>query len=228
MTSAVIVAAGRGIRMETHQDKLFLEVEGLPVVGHTWKQFGRHPEIDETILVIRDDAREHFEKLAGQLDLTKAHSFALGGNERQDSVISGISAVHAECKIVAIQDGARPCTSPATISSAITAARVTGAAVASCKVTDTIKLADDNNHIIKNVDRANLWAVQTPQVFQLKVIQEAMVAVRDIGAIISDDTAACEFIGQSVTLVPSKTQNPKVTTTADLPLVQLLLRQQPH
>ena len=58
MTSAVIVAAGRGIRMKTDQDKLFLEVAGLPVVGHTWKKFDRHPEIDEIIMVIHDDARK--------------------------------------------------------------------------------------------------------------------------------------------------------------------------
>ena len=81
------------------------------------------------------------------------------------------------------------------------------------------------NCITQNVDRTNLWAVQTPQVFQLKVIREAMAAVRDKGATITDDTAACELIGQSVTILPSTTQNPKVTTPADLPLVELLLRQ---
>ena len=131
MTAAVIVAAGRGIRMKTDQDKLFLELAGLPVVGHTWKKFDRHPEIDEIIMVIRDDARKQFEKLAGQLELTTPHSFTVGGHERQDSVINGISAVQAGCDIVAIHDGARPCTSPATISSTIAAAREKGAAAAS-------------------------------------------------------------------------------------------------
>ena len=185
----------------------------------------RHSEIDEIIVVIRDGTHEQYEKLAGQLELTKMHSFAQGGAERQDSVTNGISAVNAECEIVAIQDGARPCTSSATISSVIAAARETGAAVASCKITDTIKLADDQNYITQNVDRTNLWAVQTPQVFRLEVIRKAMAAVREKGAVITDDTAACELIGQSVAIVPSTTQNPKVTTPADLPLVELLLRQ---
>ena len=225
MTSAVIVAAGRGIRMETDQDKLFLEVAGLPVVGHTWKQFDQHSDIDEIIMVIRDSAREQFEKIADQIELTKAYSFASGGAERQDSVNSGISAVHIECEIVSIHDGARPCTSPATISSTIERARETGAAVASRKITDTIKIVNDQNYITQNVDRTNLWAVQTPQVFRLEVIRKAMAAVRETGAVITDDTAACELIGQSVAIVPSTTQNPKVTTPADLPLVELLLRQ---
>ena len=211
--------------METDEDKLFLEVAGLPVVGHTWKKFDRHPDIDEIIMVIRDDARKQFEKLARQLELTKAHSFAAGGHERQDSVINGISAVQAGCDIVVIQDGARPCTSSATISKTIAAAREKGAAVASCKVTDTIKLADDQNCITQNVDRTNLWAVQTPQVFRLEVIREAMAAVRAQGVTVTDDTAACELIGQSVVLVPSENHNPKVTTPADLPWVELLLRQ---
>ena len=225
MTSAVIVAAGRGIRMETDQDKLFLEVAGLPVVGHTWKQFDQHSDIDEIIMVIRDSAREQFEKIADQLELTKAYSFASGGAERQDSVNSGISAVHIECKIVSIHDGARPCTSPATISSTIERARETGAAVASRKITDTIKIVNDQNCITQNVDRANLWTVQTPQVFRLEIIREAMAAVRAQGVTVTDDTAACELIGQPVVLVPSENQNPKVTTPADLPWVELLLRQ---
>ena len=226
MTSAVIVAAGRGARMETGQDKLFLEVAGLPVVGHTWRQFDQHPDINEIIMVVRDDARQRFEELARQLELTKEHSFTSGGIDRQDSVINGIAAVNGECKIVAIQDGARPCTSSETITETILAARETGAAVASCKVTDTIKLADEQKIIVQNVDRTKLWAVQTPQVFRLKVIREAMAEVRSKNANITDDTAACELIGQSVTLVPTTTQNPKVTTPADLPLVELLLRQQ--
>jgi 2-C-methyl-D-erythritol 4-phosphate cytidylyltransferase len=100
-----------------------------------------------------------------------------------------------------------------------------GAAVASCKVTDTIKFADDQNCITQNVDRTNLWAVQTPQVFRLDVIREAMAAVRAQGVTVTDDTAACELIGQPVVLVPSENQNPKVTTPADLPWVELLLRQ---
>ena len=225
MTSAVIVAAGRGIRMETDQDKLFLEVAGLPVVGHTWKQFDRHPDIDEIIMVVRDVAREQFKKLADQLELTKEYSFASGGAERQDSVNNGISAVHVECDIVSVHDGARPCTSSATISSTIERARETGAAVASRKITDTIKIVNGQNYITQNVDRTNLWAVQTPQVFRLEVIREAMTAVRAQGVTVTDDTAACELIGQSVAIVPSTTQNPKVTTPVDLPLVELLLRQ---
>ena len=225
MTSAIIVAAGLGTRMESDQDKLFLEVAELPIVGHTWKNFDKHPDIDEIIMVIREDTREQFNELTEQLELTKPHKFALGAHKRQDSVINGIAAVSSSCEIVSIQDGARPCTSSALISKTIAVAREVGAAVASHKVTDTIKISDSQNKIVRNVDRTNLWAVQTPQVFRLKVIREALAAVRQQGVTVTDDTAACELIGQAVSLILSKSHNPKITTPADLPLIELLLRQ---
>ena len=108
MASAVIVAAGRGTRMGS--DKLFLEVGGLPVVGHAWKRFDAHPDIEEVVLVIRPENRTAFEELAGRLDLKLPCTLTDGGAERQDSVLNGLQAVRAETGIVAIHDGARPCT----------------------------------------------------------------------------------------------------------------------
>ena len=223
MASAVIVAAGRGTRMGS--DKLFLEVGGLPVVGHAWKRFDAHPDIEEVVLVVRPDNRSAFEKLAVRLDLKQPYTLADGGVERQDSVLNGLQAVRADAGIVAIHDGARPCTDELTISDTIAAARKQGAAVAATAVVDTLKLADGDLNISRNIDRTHLWAVQTPQVFRREIILEAMSAVREQNATVTDDTAACELIGQAVALVPSHALNPKVTTPADLPLVEFLLSQ---
>ena len=93
MASAVIVAAGRGKRMGS--DKLFLEVGGLPVVGHAWKRFDAHPDIEEVVLVVRPDNRSAFEKLAVRLGLKRPYILADGGAERQDSVLNGLQAVRA-------------------------------------------------------------------------------------------------------------------------------------
>mgnify|MGYP001365648599 FL=1 len=223
MASAVIVAAGRGTRMGS--DKLFLEVGGLPVVGHAWKRFDAHPDIEEVVLVVRPDNRSAFEKLAVRLDLKRPYTLADGGAERQDSVLNGLQAVRADAGIVAIHDGARPCTDELTISDTIAAAGKQGAAVAASPVVDTLKLADGDLSISRNIDRTHLWAVQTPQVFRREIILEAMNAVREQNATVTDDTAACELIGQAVALVPSNALNPKVTTPADLPLVEFLLSQ---
>ena len=223
MVSAVIVAAGSGTRMGA--DKLFLEVAGLPVVGHTWRRFDRHPEIDEVVLVIRKESLADFEALAEQIAPTKPHRFVGGGQERQDSVSNGLAAVNADCEWVAIQDGARPCTPGAAITDTLAAAREIGAAVTAGKVIDTLKEADGAGRIARNVNRTHLWAVQTPQIFALEIIRNAMAAVREQGASVTDDTAACELISQPVALVDGEGPNPKVTTSSDLLWVELLLRQ---
>ena len=104
------------------------------------------------------------------------------------------------------------------------AAKKHGASVAATKIVDTIKLSDGNARISQNIDRTHLWSVQTPQVFKIDAILEAMDAVDSQHGSVTDDTAACELIGQPVVLVESKRPNPKVTTSADLPLIQFLLQ----
>ena len=108
MTSAIIVAAGRGTRMGPNIDKLFLEVAGAPIVAHTWERFDEAECIDEIVLVIRDGLKGDFEELASTLDLEKPYRFVTGGKERQDSVWNGLQAVPPETDLVAVHDGARP------------------------------------------------------------------------------------------------------------------------
>ncbi|HWI57317.1 MAG TPA: 2-C-methyl-D-erythritol 4-phosphate cytidylyltransferase [Bacillota bacterium] len=224
MTSAIIVAAGKGTRMGPNVDKLFLELNGLPVVAHTWRQFDQAACVDELILVVREGMQEAFTELAGQCGLAKPYRLVPGGKERQDSVWNGLMAVAANTEIVAIQDAARPCTSQALIAATIEAARRVGAAVAAQPVTDTIKESADGQRIERTLDRARLWAVQTPQTFRIEVIRRALSEVRQKGLLVTDDTAACELIGQPVQLVVSHQPNPKVTRPEDLPYIELLLR----
>ncbi len=225
MRTAVIVAAGRGTRMGPDVDKLFLELAGRPVVLHTWLRFDTCPVIDHVVLVIRPDLKTEFEALARGQAWTKPHTFTAGGVKRQDSVWNGLEAVPRGTEIVAIQDAARPCTSHELIAQTIAAAREGGAAVAASPVTDTLKESADGQVISRHLDRSRLWAVQTPQTFRLAVIRRAIEAARAAGRVFTDDTAACEAIGQPVQLVASRLPNPKVTVPADLPLVELYLQQ---
>jgi len=225
VNSALIVAAGKGTRMGPNVDKLFLEVAGRPVVAHTWARFNHAACIDEIVLVVRDRMQAAFAELAEQFHFKKPYRLALGGKERQDSVWNGLQALDAGAEVVAIQDGARPCTTEKLIADTIEAARETGAAVASQRVTDTIKESDGGTLIARTVDRSRLWAVQTPQSFRVEVIRRALAAVKGKGLIVTDDTAACEQIGQAVKLVESAAPNPKVTRPADLAYVEALLRQ---
>jgi 2-C-methyl-D-erythritol 4-phosphate cytidylyltransferase len=225
MVSAIIVAAGKGVRMGPGVDKLFLEVSGRPVIAHTWARFASAECVDEIVLVVRDGMQGSFEELAWKHQLRKPFRLVAGGAERQDSVWNGLQAVSPACEVVAIQDGARPCTSEALIAATIAAARVMGAAVAAQPVTDTIKESADGKLVGRTLDRARLWAVQTPQSFRVEVIRRALETVRERKLHVTDDTAACELIGQSVQLVPGVAPNPKVTVASDLPYIELLLRE---
>jgi 2-C-methyl-D-erythritol 4-phosphate cytidylyltransferase len=224
MNSAVIVAAGKGTRMGAEVDKLFLEVAGRPVVAHTWQRFDEAACIDEIILVVREGMLSAFAELAQQFHFTKPHRIVMGGRERQDSVWNGLAVLASTAELVAIQDGARPCASAALIEATLVAARETGAAVAAMPVADTIKESADGQLAARTLDRTKLWAVQTPQTFRVEVIRRALAEVQRRGLTVTDDTSACELIGQPVRLVTGAAPNPKVTVPADLAYVNLLLR----
>ena len=222
--TVVIVAAGKGTRMGPNVDKTFLEIAGKPVLAHTWQRFANAQCIDEIILVVRDGMQSAFQEIAEKFSLNKPFRLVVGGKERQDSVWNGLEAVSPNTEIVAIQDAARPCTSEALIEATIAAARETGAAVAAQAIIDTIKESADGKTIDRTLDRSRLWAVQTPQTFRVEIIRRALAEVRKRGLLVTDDTAACDVIGQPVRLVVTPQPNPKVTRPEDLPYISLLLQ----
>jgi 2-C-methyl-D-erythritol 4-phosphate cytidylyltransferase len=224
MVSAIIVAAGKGTRMGPEVDKLFLELDGCPIVAHTWHRFDEAQSIDEIVLVVRDGIQAAFREMAERHRFRKRFELIVGGKERQDSVWNGLAALSPGAEIVAIQDAARPCTSQTLIDATVAAARESGAAVAAQVVTDTIKESRDGKFIERTLDRSHLWAVQTPQTFRVEIIRRALSEVRQRGLLVTDDTAACELIGQPVQLVVSAEPNPKVTRPEDLGYVEAVLR----
>src|SRR5437879_2851963 len=102
MTSALIVAAGKGTRMGPNADKLFLELNGCPLVAHTWRAFDAAPCIQEIVIVVRDGLQTAFQELAGKYNLEKKFHLVAGGKERQDSVWNGLQALPSATEIVAI------------------------------------------------------------------------------------------------------------------------------
>ena len=224
MISAIIVAAGKGSRMGPNVDKLFLELDGCPIVAHTWRRFEEAGCIEEIQMVVREGRQAAFAVLAEKYQFRKKFRLVAGGEERQESVWNGLAALSPGTELVVIQDAARPCTSQTLIAATIEAAREVGAAVAAQPVTDTIKESGDGRTIERTLDRTRLWAVQTPQTFRVEIIRRALSEVRRRGLLVTDDTAACELIGQPVRLVVGRQPNPKVTCPEDLPCVEGLLR----
>jgi 2-C-methyl-D-erythritol 4-phosphate cytidylyltransferase len=224
MNAAIIVAAGKGTRMGPNVDKLFLSLNGCPVIAHTWRRFDQLPEFGEIILVVRDGMQEAFRELGKEQGFLKPARFVIGGKERQDSVWNGLEALAPGTEIVAIQDAARPCTPVAVILDSIAEARAHGAAVAAQPIVDTIKESADGKTVLRTLDRSRLWAVQTPQTFQVAVIRHALAEVRNRGLLVTDDTAACDLTGHPVRLVSCVQPNPKVTRPEDLPYIEYLLK----
>ena len=206
------------------RDKLFLMVANKPVIAHTWARFDEARSIDEIVVVVRAGNEKKFAAVAKKYKFRKKFQIVAGGAERQDSVWSGLAVVPPNAEIVAIHDAARPCVNKDLIAATVKYAEETGAAVAAHPVTDTIKESADGRLIQKTLDRSQLWAMQTPQTFRLDVIRRAIAAARAKKMRFTDDTAACELIGQPVRLVSSIAPNPKVTLPGDLAIVEALLK----
>lgn len=222
-SSAIIVAAGRGTRMGENRNKLFLPIHGIPVIAHTWNAFDKSPDIDDIILVVREETMSDFKDVADEFGFNKPYQFVMGGAERQDSVWNGLEGVSHSDGLVAIHDGARPCVSESIIHNTLNAAASSGAAVAASEPADTIKLTRDGMTIDEHLDRSQLRLVQTPQCFQVSIIRKALVKARESGQTFTDDTAACGGIGQEVQLVISSDPNIKITTPGDLKLAEAFL-----
>ena len=223
MNSAVIVAAGKGTRMGINVNKLFLELKSRPVIAHSWKAFDRNPNIDQIVLVVREDNKKEFQKVAEEYEFQKPYRFAFGGNERQDSVWNGIQKINHSEGLVAIHDGARPCVTQKVINDNLKSADKFGAAVSATLLTDTIKQTNDGQFISEHLDRSKLRCVQTPQCFKVPVIKDALISAIESKRVFTDDTAACQAIGQRVELVISEDPNIKITTPNDIPLAELFV-----
>jgi len=205
-------------------DKLFLEVAGRPVIAHTWQCFNDARSVGEIVVVVRKGTEAAFEEVAAKFKFRKPFRIVVGGAERQDSVWNGLEALSPMTEIVAIHDAARPCVTEELIAATIRRALETGAAVAARPVTDTIKQSADGRFVQRTLDRSRLWSVQTPQTFRIEIIRRALAEARRCKLSFTDDTAACELIGQRVRLVSWLAPNPKITVPGDVPFIESLLR----
>lgn len=224
MTSAVILAGGSSRRMGSSVDKLMLTFANRPLLAHCLLAFENCPDVDEIILVAREDRKTVYRRLVSEYQITKLVSMETGGAERQDSAWQGILAVSSNSEITLIHDGARALVTGEIISQCIKIARQTGAVIPATRVKDTIKRAHLTNHttIEATIERSQLWIAQTPQTFRTELIRRAYSPLIKEKKIVTDDAAAVELLGEPVTLVDSDPLNLKITTPDDLLLAELI------
>lgn len=210
---AVVVAAGRGVRMGTAVNKVLLPLCGEPVIRHAVRAFCEADEIDGVVVVASADETEQMRAVLCGLE--KVCAIVPGGSTRQESVKNGLDALPKEARIALVHDGARPLISRELIARCIRQTEDCGSAVVCTPVTDTVKVEKDGC-VVRTLDRSQLRAVQTPQCFfagELKAAYEA--AARD-GVSVTDDASVMEHVGHSVHLLESSEVNFKLTTPEDL------------
>jgi 2-C-methyl-D-erythritol 4-phosphate cytidylyltransferase len=156
--------------------------------------------------------------------MPKVKAVVAGGKSRQESVSLGLNALSSKVKLAAIQDGARPLITWEVIDRTVRAANSYGAAAPAIPVKDTIKVVE--GRVVKNTpDRATLFAVQTPQVFDFDLLRAALKKAEKEGSAVTDDCSAVELMGMSVKIVEGDERNIKVTTPMDLKIAELLLEE---
>jgi 2-C-methyl-D-erythritol 4-phosphate cytidylyltransferase len=223
MLSAIIVAAGSSERMGF--DKLFALVSGKPVIAHTIAAFENTRCVDEIVLVGRADSLGELRKVIGKP--TKVKQIVAGGAVRSDSVRAGLEHVDPKSDFVAVHDAARPMIAPEKITRVFDVCRASdsGAAALAESINDTLKRADDGLIVTGSVDRNGVYAMQTPQVFTRKVLEEACELVAKKNISVTDEVSAVELLGRKVVLVPNHDFNFKITYPRDLPLAEFVLMQ---
>lgn len=213
-TAAIIVAAGRGLRAGGGGPKQYRTIGGRPVIARAMEPFCAHPQVFAVQPITNpDDVTLFNEAVAG----LRYQAPANGGATRQASVHAGLEALADQAPdIVLIHDAARPFVSPAVIERAIVAAQITGAAVPTAPVVDTIKVVNDKGHVEATPERAKLRIAQTPQAFRFDVIlaahRRAAAEGRDD---FTDDAALAEWAGLTVATFEGDPANMKLTTPED-------------
>ena len=218
---AVIVAAGSASRMGGI-DKIMAPLGGEPVIKRTVRQFQECEAIREIVVVTRPDLIIPVMDLCHEFSKVKA--VVAGGDSRDASVTMGMNTLSAKCKLVAVQDGARPFGGWQLIDRVVRAANSYGAAAPAVPVKDTIKVVQGG--IVKQTpDRSGLKAVQTPQVFDFDLLRGALKKAKQDGVAMTDDCSAVEHMGMSVKIVEGDERNIKITTPLDLKIAELILEE---
>ncbi len=218
--AAVIVAAGSATRMQGI-DKMLVPLAGVPVVLRSVRALAASDCIDSLVIVTRTECMETLRTLCAEV--SKPVTVVAGGASRPESVLAGLAALPEGTELAAIHDGARPLVTQAVIAEAVEAAGRCGAAAPAVPVHDTIKQAE-NGLVRATPERKTLFAVQTPQVFDVKLLKTVLRAAMERGIALTDDCSAVEAAGKAVVLTQGCEENLKITTPVDLTLAEAILK----
>ncbi|MDY4942701.1 MAG: 2-C-methyl-D-erythritol 4-phosphate cytidylyltransferase [Candidatus Limisoma sp.] len=216
---AIIVAGGSGSRFGSTLPKQFALLGGEPVLMRTIRAFHAYDPHTDIIVALPTEHISLWNDLCRQHDFRIGVTIVEGGASRYESVKNALSAIESNDGIVAVHDGARPLVTERIIADGFDTAERTGTAIPVVAVTDTIRQLDRTGS--HTVNRESLVAVQTPQVFNLRLLRDAYSTPPS--PIFTDDASVVEYRGNDVTLFKGDVDNIKITHPNDLKIAELII-----
>jgi len=216
---ALIVAGGKGLRMQTDIPKQFIEIQGKPILMHTLEAFHHYDASIQLIIVLPFVQIEFWKELCKKHSFNLSHLIVAGGETRYHSVRNALEIINGP-GLVAVHDGVRPFVSVETITRCFEAAEKYGTAIPVVDSTDSIRQVTGHGSI--SVDRTKYKLVQTPQVFDIEILKRAYK--QEFSPLFTDDASVVEAIGENIILVEGNRENIKITTAFDLELAATLFR----
>jgi 2-C-methyl-D-erythritol 4-phosphate cytidylyltransferase len=224
MVSAIIVAAGKGVRMKGRIRKQYQDLSGRPVLVHSIMTFDACSLIEEIFIVVPEEEIDYCQNnIASSLDLKTRLNLIPGGVQRQDSVYNGLQAIDQKTGTVVIHDGVRPFIHPEDLTACILGAKDFGACILGIPASDTLKRVNKSGIIESTLFRENIWLAQTPQAFQYGLIIKAHETARQNGYFGTDDASLVERLGKKVKIINGSKFNIKITTREDLDVARAML-----
>jgi len=220
----ILAAAGQARRMGMGINKVYILLQGKPVLEHSLHFFSRRPEVRRIVVVVNPKDSERCREIIARFPDQDRIIVVNGGKERQESVERGLAAMPEDIPLVAVHDGARPLVSGSLFERLLDAISDSCAGVIpGLPVNDTVKQVDERGLVAMTVPRQGLYAVQTPQIFRSDVLRLCYQKAARDGFCGTDDAGLVEHYGYLVRIVPGDSRNIKITAPDDIELAHFYL-----
>lgn len=219
--SLILLAGGKGLRMGSDVPKQFIEIDGKFMGRYALNPFLNHPMIDQ-IVIVCDRSYHHF---FNSIETNNVIEFAAPGVERQLSLMNGLSVIDGDNPMVIVHDAARPFLKHDYIEPLILEAYTHGASALGVKAVSTLKQVTPDQFISRSIDRSVVWEIQTPQLAPKQILLEGLAKAKKENLEVTDESSVVGLLDLPVKIVEGDSLNFKVTSQADLKIMQSVIKQ---
>lgn len=221
-TQVILASGGISLRMQ-NKNKLLAKIGNIPVIIRTLMALSSFSNVLEIVLVVNKKFEDNYKKLIEKYEISKIEKIIHGGEKRQDSIWEGIKQLNPKIPFTAIHDAARPFITEELFNEILEQAIKYDCAIPAIPINDTIKQTDKKGFVDKTLDRAQIFAVQTPQIFKTELIIKAYEKIHKKEKIYkTDDCAIIEEFGKKVKMVKGDNNNIKITNETDLIIAEII------